>query len=62
VISGQPFAELISHSSYRRHRSLTTITVLDGLVVVDLRKTAPAVLERYMGREAAGRFRLRHGL
>jgi putative hemolysin len=36
--------------------------VLDGLVVVDLRKTQPAVLERYMGREAAGRFRLRHGL
>jgi putative hemolysin len=36
--------------------------VLDGLVVVDLRKTEPAVLERYMGREAAGRFRQRHGL
>jgi len=36
--------------------------VLDGLVVVDLRKTEPAVLERYMGREAAGRFRERHGL
>jgi putative hemolysin len=36
--------------------------VLDGLVVVDLRKTAPAVLERYMGREAAGEFRTRHGL
>jgi len=35
--------------------------VLDGLVVVDLRKTAPAVLERYMGREAAIRFRTRHG-
>jgi putative hemolysin len=27
--------------------------VLDGLVVVDLRQTDPAVLERYMGREAA---------
>ena len=27
--------------------------VLDGLVVVDLRQTEPAVLERYMGREAA---------
>ncbi len=36
--------------------------VLDGLVVVDLRKTAPAILERYMGREAAVRFRARHGL
>jgi putative hemolysin len=36
--------------------------VLDGLVVVDLRKTAPAVLERYMGREAAAQFRIRHGL
>jgi putative hemolysin len=36
--------------------------VLDGLVVVDLRKTAPAVLERYMGREAATQFRARHGL
>jgi putative hemolysin len=36
--------------------------VLDGLVVVDLRKAAPAVLERYMGREAAVEFRSRHGL
>ncbi len=36
--------------------------VLDGLVVVDLRKTESAVLERYMGREAAARFRQRHGL
>jgi len=35
---------------------------LDGLVVVDLRKTEPALLERYMGREAAARFRQRHGL
>jgi putative hemolysin len=35
--------------------------VLDGLVVVDLRKTEPALLERYMGREAAARFRQRHG-
>ncbi len=34
--------------------------VLDGLVVVDLRKTEPAVLERYMGREGAGRFREVH--
>ena len=36
--------------------------VLDGLVVVDLRKTDSAVLDRYMGREAAERFRQRHGL
>ncbi|MGA8212497.1 MAG: GNAT family N-acyltransferase [Candidatus Sulfotelmatobacter sp.] len=36
--------------------------VLDGLVVVDLRKTEPALLERYVGREAAARFRQRHGL
>jgi putative hemolysin len=35
--------------------------VLDGLVVVDLRKTESALLERYMGREAAARFRQRHG-
>lgn len=35
--------------------------VLDGLVVVDLRKTEPVVLERYMGKEAAARFRERHG-
>ena len=35
--------------------------VLDGLVVVDLRKTEPAMLERYMGREAAARFRQIHG-
>ncbi len=34
--------------------------VLDGLVVVDLRKTEPAMLERYMGREAATEFRRRH--
>jgi putative hemolysin len=36
--------------------------VLDGLVVVDLRKTEAAVLERYMGREAAAEFRAQHGL
>jgi putative hemolysin len=36
--------------------------VLDGLVMVDLRKTEAAVLERYMGREAATRFRQLHGL
>jgi len=34
--------------------------VLDGLVVVDLRKTEPGVLERYMGREGAMMFRCRH--
>jgi putative hemolysin len=36
--------------------------VLDGLVVVDLRQTEPAVLARYMGREAAAVFRAFHGL
>ena len=34
--------------------------VLDGLVVVDLRQTEPVVLARYMGREAAAKFRLMH--
>ncbi len=34
--------------------------VLDGLVVVDLRQTEPVVLERYMGREGAARFRQVH--
>ncbi len=34
--------------------------VLDGLVVVDLRQTESAVLERYMGREGATRFRQVH--
>lgn len=34
--------------------------VLDGLVVVDLRQTDPAVLDRYMGREAAHAFRKIH--
>jgi putative hemolysin len=36
--------------------------VLDGLVVVDLRQAESAVLERYMGREAASTFRDYHGL
>jgi len=36
--------------------------VLDGLVVVDLRRTDPTVLERYMGKEAAAKFRRIHGL
>jgi putative hemolysin len=36
--------------------------VLDGLVVVDLRQTEPAVLERYMGHEALADFRKHHGL
>ena len=35
---------------------------LDGLVVVDLRRTDPAVLDRYMGREAAQNFRRIHGV
>lgn len=35
-------------------------SVLDGLVVVDLRQTEPAVLERYMGREQAAAFRKVH--
>jgi putative hemolysin len=34
--------------------------VLDGLVVVDLRRTDPSVLHRYMGTEAAERFRELH--
>jgi putative hemolysin len=34
--------------------------VLDGLVVVDLRQTEPAVLDRYMGLEAAVKFRQAH--
>jgi putative hemolysin len=34
--------------------------VLDGLVVVDLRETESPVLDRYMGREAAARFRQVH--
>jgi putative hemolysin len=36
--------------------------VLDGLIVVDLRRTDPAVLDRYMGRESAQDFRKLHGL
>jgi putative hemolysin len=36
--------------------------VLDGLVVVDLRKAQSAVLERYMGREGAAQFRQKHKL
>ncbi|MFZ3186917.1 MAG: GNAT family N-acyltransferase [Candidatus Sulfotelmatobacter sp.] len=34
--------------------------VLDGLVMVDLRKTDPDVLERYMGKEGATEFRCHH--
>ena len=37
-------------------------SVLDGLVMVDLRQTEPAVLDRYMGRVKAARFREYHGL
>jgi len=36
--------------------------VLDGLVVVDLRRTDPAVLDRYMGRESAAAFRQLHAV
>jgi putative hemolysin len=36
--------------------------VLDGLVVVDLRQTEAAVLEKYMGRSAARAFREYHGI
>jgi putative hemolysin len=36
--------------------------VLDGLVIVDLRQTGTAVLERFMGREAAAGFRRHHGM
>jgi putative hemolysin len=36
--------------------------VLDGLIVVDLRETETAVLERYMGREGVAAFRRHHGL
>jgi len=36
-------------------------SVLDGLIVVDLRQTDAAVLERYMGRAEAARFRRLHG-
>ena len=36
--------------------------VLDGLVLVDLRETEPAVLARYMGAEAVAEFRRYHGL
>lgn len=36
--------------------------VLDGLVVVDLRQTDAGVLDRYMGKEAAGAFRKMHGV
>jgi putative hemolysin len=34
--------------------------VLDGLVIVDLRQTEPSVLERYMGKNAAAKFRQVH--
>jgi hypothetical protein len=34
--------------------------VLDGLVLVDLRKIDPPTLERYMGRDYAARFRQHH--
>lgn len=36
--------------------------VLDGLILVDLTRTEPRVLERYMGRESLRAFRAHHGL
>ena len=36
--------------------------VLDGLVVVDLRRTDPAVLERYVGKDGILAFQRYHGL
>jgi putative hemolysin len=36
--------------------------VLDGLVLVDLRRSDPAVLDRYMGSQEAMQFRQRHGV
>ncbi|MGH9643744.1 MAG: hypothetical protein ACRD3Q_15145 [Terriglobales bacterium] len=36
--------------------------VVDGLVVLDLRQTDPAVLDRYMGKEGVARFRRFHKL
>jgi len=36
--------------------------VVDGLVIVDLRQTDPAVLERYMGKEGYAGFRRFHGI
>ena len=36
--------------------------VLDGLVVMDLRKTQPSTLERYMGQSETASFRRYHGL
>jgi putative hemolysin len=36
--------------------------VVDGLVIVDLRQTDPAVLERYMGKEGSRNFRRFHRL
>lgn len=36
--------------------------VLDGLIVVDLRQTDPAVLDRYMGRAASKAFRTLHDI
>ncbi len=36
--------------------------VLDGLVVVDLRRSDPVVLGRYMGKDGLKTFRRYHGL
>jgi putative hemolysin len=37
-------------------------SVVDALIVVDVRRTSPAILNRYMGPEAAARFREYHSL
>jgi putative hemolysin len=37
-------------------------SVVDGLVILDLRQTNPAILERYMGKEALASFRRFHKL
>ena len=48
---------------YQRVRDNSGGFQLDNLLVlVDLRQTEPAVLERYMGREGLTRFRQYHGL
>ena len=36
--------------------------VVDGLVIVDLRQTDPAVLDRYMGKAGHAAFRRFHNL
>ena len=43
------------------NRFYVIYALLDGLVLVDLRKTDPARLETYMGKEGVGRFLEYHG-